>query len=576
MNFQVENRTLQAAIAARLEAEPNGRAIAFYDKTGSFAWHTCEQFYTKAAGYAAALTERGLAPGEVCMLVLPSGEFSATLVLATLLAGGLPLLLAPPSLQSEGAFSSLAEVIHHTVGKASPRILVLPESMAGQEAEFAGRPAEMDVLVGKSELAPLSGSPIPTIIPGEGDRAAMQLTSGTTGMPRVAVWKQYKVLNALDGMVAAMKLGSDDVCLNWTPLYHDMGLVNNFLLCMAKGIPLVMMDPVDFVKRPALWLRSLSDTGATVTWSPNFGFAIAAQRVRDRELEGVRLDGVRGMWNAAERIHYETMTAFYERFAPYGLRFEALKTNFGCVENIGGATFSDADGAFVVEFIDPLSQQQGVARRVSDPEAEESAVPIVGVGRPYPGMEIKILSSQGEHLPEGRIGDIALDSPSRMEGYVDEPEANAYALYGDLIRTGDVGYMRNGQLFWVGRSRERINVRGAKLDPSDFEPILLEVSGLRQGSFVAFGVDDPELGTQRVVVATEVRRSTTRTPEEIKKEIRAQVFERLGVNVSEVMLVQRGTLTKTSSGKRRHRHFRDRYLRGELDEYEWQPLQASV
>ena len=575
MNFQVKNRTLQAAFQARLEAEPQGRAIAFYGRAGNYTWYSFEEFHSKAVEYSAALAERGLAPGDVCMMVLPSGELSATLLFATLLAGGLPLLHAPPSLQSEGAFSSLTEVIHHTIGKAHPRVLVLPDSMAATKVEFAGRPDEMNVALA-SELKPVTGATLATVIPDENDRAAMQLTSGTTGMPRVAVWKQHRVLNALDGMVAAMKLRPEDVCLNWTPLYHDMGLVNNFLLCMVNGVPLVMLDPVDFVKSPAVWLRSLSDAGATVTWSPNFGFAIAEQRVRDRQLEGVRLDAVRGIWNAAERIHYETMISFYERFEPYGLRFAALKTNFGCVENIGGATFSDPEGEFVVEFIDRLLQQQGVARPVSDPESAENAVPIVGVGRPFPGMKIEILSPEGERLPEGQIGEIGLISPSRMEGYIDEPEANEYALDGDVIRTGDLGYMRDGQLFWVGRSRERINVRGAKLDPSDFEPILLEVSGLRQGSFAAFGVDDLEIGTQRVVVVTEVRNSTTRTPEDIKKEIRGKVFERLGVNLSEVMLVERGTLTKTSSGKRRHRHFRDRFQQGELDAFEWRPLQETV
>src|SRR5207249_519267 len=157
-----------------------------------------------------------------------------------------------------------------------------------------------------------------------------------------------------------------DVCFNWTPLYHDMGLVNNFLLCLHAGVPLALLGPTDFVKRPSLWLRGLSATGATLTWSPNFGFALAAQRIQDAELEGVHLEGVRAFWNAAERIHLNTMQSFLSRFQKVGVQPDALKTNFGCAENVGGATFSNPAGAYVVEHVDEeLLHTKGLAEPVT-------------------------------------------------------------------------------------------------------------------------------------------------------------------------------------------------------------------
>jgi acyl-CoA synthetase (AMP-forming)/AMP-acid ligase II len=380
------------------------------------------------------------------------------------------------------------------------------------------------------------------------------------------VWKQRKVVAALDAMMAAMRLHPDrDICFNWTPLYHDMGLVNNFFLCLANGVPLVMQTPQDFVKRPVSWLRGLHATGATTTWSPNFGFAITARSARDADLEGVRLDHVRAFWNAAERIHLETILAFRDRFASYGVRPEALKTNFGCAENVGGATFSDPDGPFVCEWVDRAAlYDRHVAVPMAPPAAE--VIPVVSAGRAAPGLELYVVSRTGKPLPEGRVGEVALRTPSRLEGYLGDRRATRRAQLRDLLRTGDLGYLRRGELFWVGRVRERINVFGKKLDPSDFEAVLLKVDGLREGCFAAFGVDDGERGTQRLVVVSEVRDEIGREPEELIEEVRDRVAKDLGVDVSEVLLVPRGSLTKTSSGKRRHRHFRQLYLEGKLQE----------
>lgn len=259
------------------------------------------------------------------------------------------------------------------------------------------------------------------------------------------------------------------------------------------------------------------------------------------------------------------MNAFHKRFAPFGVRFEALKANYGCAENVGGATFSDPDGSFVYEHVDPLIlQKRRIALPVEYVEGEAQAVSVVGVGQPVSGIRIKILSRTGNPLPDGHIGEIALETPSRMIGYLGQSNETHRALCGKLLRTGDLGYLRGKELFWVGRLRERITIRARKLDPSDFESILLKIPSLRPGCFVVFGVDDPELGTQRVVIATEARDSSSRTHREIFNKIRDQVFLHLGVDVSDIVLVRQGTLTKTSSGKRRHRHFRQLYINGKI------------
>jgi fatty-acyl-CoA synthase len=328
------------------------------------------------------------------------------------------------------------------------------------------------------------------------------------------------------------------------------------------------MSPHEFAADPSRWLRGLSDSRATVTWSPNFGFALAAQRARDESLDGVRLDRVRAFWNAAERIHLSTILAFAERFAPFGVSLEALKTNFGCAENVGGATFSDPRGTFVVEHLDPDLLADGKAVPTA---GNGRSVPVVGVGRPYPGLKVQIRSPEGQTLPDGVIGEIVLDSPSRMKGYLGDPDASDQALVGEMLRTGDLGYQRDEEVFWVGRVKERITVSGRKYDPSDFEATLLTVPSLRPGRFAAFGVDDEREGTERLVIVAEVIEPLSRSLEDVRREIRRKVFLDIGVNVGEVLLVSSGSLAKTSSGKRRHNHYRAMYEEGAL-----QPLEQST
>ena len=552
--------TFQSHIALRLEREPDGRALAFVDGDGRPAWRSFREYHDAAARCASVLHEKGLREGDVCVLVLSSNEFCANALLGILLVGAIPILVAPPVVG--GLHSNLAQVVDHVIRTTSARMAIIGE--AGRSLEGKLNPLrKTKILFGEDCLDGGDAAAVPLARPATDSIVAMQLTSGTTGFPRVCVWRQQGVLAALDGMEQAMALSPEDICVNWTPLYHDMGLVNNLFLCLIKRVPLVMLDTLQFVRKPAMWLRTLSTAGGTVAWSPNFGFALAAHRIRDQELDGVRLDHVRGFWCAAERIHLDTMRQFMDRFAPYGVRPSAMKTNFGCAENVGGATFSDANGDFVFEHIDRRAFfERGVARPV--PEASNDTLSVVGVGRPYPGMRIDILSRTGRPLPDGHVGEIGLVTPSRMNGYLRNSSETKRALYGRYLRTGDFGYKRGNEIFWTGRVRERINIHGNKYDPSDFEPVLLGVPGLREGCFAAFGIDDGQSGTQKPVVVAEVRKSAREERERIVQGIRQEIVSKLGVTVNEVLLLPEGSMSKTSSGKRRHRYYKELYLAGEL------------
>jgi fatty-acyl-CoA synthase len=556
--------SLQAEILTRLGEAPNRPCISFYGSDGMFRWQTREEVYTRAVAAAEQLRRHGLRSGDVCIVVLPSGATTVKVLIASLLLGAAPLLVAPPTLV--GANLDVRATVRSMLRRTDARVLIYSSSVEAGIGGLAGSfPATRFLCASLIEPAESGSGLFVPVLPRETDIAAMQLTSGTTAAPRICVWDHKGVLAALEGMASAMALSPDDVCVNWTPLYHDMGLVNNFLLCLTRGVPLVMLSPHHFIRRPALWLRCLSDIRATITWSPNFGFAVASQRAADSELDGVSLDSVRAFWNAAERVHLETLDAFHRRFARLGVRYEALKTNFGCAENIGGATFSALDGPVRHEVIDRrLLEERGIAQLSTSSNRAEKMV-VVSAGRAHPGLRIEILSPLGRTLRDGHVGEICLDTPSHMVRYHQDARTTRRVLRRGLLRTGDLGYLRDGELFWVGRRRERITIHGKKIDPSAFEAVLASTPGLREGCFAAFGVPDERLGTERLIVVSEVRSSLTVSLKELEATICRKCFLEMGVTPDDIVLVQSGTLAKTSSGKRRHRHFRKLYLAGGLE-----------
>lgn len=554
--------SLQGRLYDRFLEGPNQDVLAFYAEGEKVNWLSYEELYTKAMVRAGQLSAQGLQAGDNCVIIPENDELGAVNLLATILLGARPLCAAAPIVR--GKHSSLRDILAHVIGRTKANAVLAGKHMETLLEGFEPNQSTNFFFGPSSDLseAPLS-SPY---FPDSQDVAAMQLTSGTTGFPRICVWSQKSVLAALDGMAQGMQIGPHEVSVNWTPLYHDMGLVNNFLFCLVFRIPLVMFSAFDFVKKPSLWLRALADSEATMTWSPNFGFALATNNITDESLDGIRLDRVHSFWNAAERIHLETIEGFHRRFAQYGVKRSALKTNHGMAEMIGGATFSDRHGDFVVEHVDKESMfNEGLARSVdlrAHPEAD--TITVVSVGRPYPGLEAKIISPQGSELPDGAVGELVYQGPAHMDEYLGDEYETKEALKSYGLRTGDLGYRRNGEVFWVGRLKERINMHGKKYDPSDFEKPLLAINGVRKGCFAVFGVQDKHLGTERLVLITEKQRSNSESEPALKRKIAGAINLSLGVKPDEVILLDYGAMTKTSSGKRRHRFYQELYESGKL------------
>jgi acyl-CoA synthetase (AMP-forming)/AMP-acid ligase II len=208
-----------------------------------------------------------------------------------------------------------------------------------------------------------------------------------------------------------------------------------------------------------------------------------------------------------------------------------------------------------------------MAHAIAPSGNSEKLTCIVSVGRPHPALEVGIINPEddnGDFLADGKVGELVLKTSSAMSEYLSEPEATRRAFHGQWLRTGDLAYLRNGEVFWTGRMREQIVIRGRKIDPSEFETLIARVPELRIGSFVAFGVDDGQSGTQSLVLICELEESVSTPYSAVAEDLQERLLIDFGVVASELILVQKGSLTKTSSGKRSNRYYREQYLTGKI------------
>jgi len=549
--------TLVAALAHAAGSDKGVRFLDAAEGEGTrLAW---AELLARARGVAGALQARGLARGERVALVLPTAPGFFDVFFGALLAGLVPVPLYPPV-----RLGRLDEYHERTAAmlRGCDARLVLSDRrlgrLLGRSLAAAGGPLGC---VAVESLAPREPEPV-AIAPD--DLAFIQYSSGTTHAPKPVRLTHRQVLANVrairEAILAAHPEGPDleHVGVSWLPLYHDMGLVGGVFVGLSHSSELVLIPPELFVTRPAVWLRALSRFGGTTSPAPNFAYALCADRVRDEELAGLDLSRWRVALNGAEPVTPGVLERFCERFAPAGFRAEALTPVYGLAEAALAVTFSDLRRPFShASFERGALVREGVARPA------EAGQPLVGLGRALPGFGLRILDERGRELPERRLGRVWVSGPSLMQGYHGLPEATAEALRDGWLDTGDTGFLHEGELYLYGRAKDAIVIRGCNHAPQDVEQALDGLEGARAGCCAALGVLG-ERGEELVVLVE--RAGGARGPDAALAERAARrVAERTGLVAARVLVLEPGTLPRTSSGKLRRAEARRRLLAGELD-----------
>ncbi len=518
-----------------------------------------------AAGYAAALQAAGVQPGEVVILILQHSEALAASFFGAVLQGAIPAIMPflTEKLSPDSYRRSLKSLFEVTQPAA---VVTYPEFLAEvNDAIPAG--GSMRSVLRTTDVSPRAEPDFSAMRGRErepGDIVLLQHSSGTTGLQKGVALSHLAVFRQLDVYSQAIRLRPDDKIVSWLPLYHDMGLIAGFLMPILTGTPLVLMSPFDWVRAPYKLLQAVSSHRGTLSWLPNFAYNFCAQKIRDRDLEGVDLSSWRAVSNCSEPMHYKSHRKFLERFQGHGLRSDALTTCYAMAENVFAVTQGGIDSPVTV---DAISQRGLLADRIARPaEPGEDAMNMLSCGAPVANVEIRIVDDSRKELPERRLGEVMLRSDCMLTGYYRRPDLTEKAFHEGWFLTGDLGYLAGGEVYITGRKKDLIIVGGKNVYPQDLELLASEVPGVHPGRVVAFGVYSEEMGTEEVVIVAEmdspegVSADAEGGAEQLSEEIRRRVTRGSDVALRQVRVVDRGWLLKTSSGKIARAGNRDKYI----------------
>ena len=572
--------TLVDAVRA-LEGDA-GRGFVFVRADGTERLRSFQEMAVEAGRRAASLAALGLEKGERVALVIPDGEEFVLSLLGTLFAGLVPVPLSPQLSMSsiEGYHATVAHI-----AQAAGASLLLTTTAARPFVEAVlGRVDGLRAIATVEELSASNvGQETMCIQASPDDLALIQFTSGSTSRPKgVTVTHGNLAANAEAFMIHGLDRDpSVDKGVSWLPLFHDMGLIGFVVGPLFTNVPCVLLPAASFARRPRLWLDKIHQHRGTITYAPNFAYALVAKRLRGKDLQDLDLSSLRVSGCGAEPIQASVLREFAETLAPARFDPRAFLPSYGMAEATLAITFTPLQQGLRTDTVDvrALTEGQAVAPAAGSEPTEGNEV--VDCGIVFPGHEIAIVDPTGERLGDRHVGQIVARGPSVAQGYFREPELTAQTLrpiLGDApgdppwLHTGDLGYMAGGRLFVCGRVKDVIIVRGRNYYPSDIEWAVTEAAGAasaRRGIVVAFGVfldahGRPcagSVGEEQLVICCEGHSSEV---EAIRETASAVVASRFGLVVHEVVVAPLASLPRTSSGKPKRRETRQRYLEGAL------------
>jgi len=397
----------------------------------------------------------------------------------------------------------------------------------------------------------------------------LQYTSGSTSEPK-GVMIPDRVLTAnVDACGAAAEISDREVMVSWLPLYHDMGLVGFLAIPMLTGVQLVQAAPQDFMAKPGNWMQWISDWGGTATAGPNFAWVLATRalsRFNDAGTPRLDLSTLTLALSGAEPVDPKAVEAFVAAAEPFGFRPGGVFPAFGMAETAIGAAFPKRLTGMVCDTVDrEVLERIGVAKQVdlTDPDdLDVGARRLPLLGTAVPGMEMRVVDRvTRDDLPERHVGELLLRGTSVTPGYYKREEATAALFHDGWLCTGDLAYLLDGQLVLCGRIKDVIIVGGRNVFPEDIERAVGGLDGVRAGNVIAFGMEGYK-GKESVVVVAEVRADDM---DVVREAIHHRTLEVCGLPPRDVMLVQPGSLPKTSSGKLQRAKCRELYLAEELE-----------
>lgn len=479
-------------------------------------------------------------PGEIVLLFLSHQPRLIPAFLGAQWLGAVPAYMPPLSPRQDRAawLASHAAVISHV----KPRAIVAdPEVAALLEPGPEVAVLTLENLAGaEGPEAPAAWDPNTICL--------LQHSSGTTGLKKGVQLSYGAVMAQIEAYGRALELDGSETVVSWLPVYHDMGLIACTVLPTVKGLPLVSLDPFEWLVQPQSVLEEAAKADRSLVWLPNFAFNHLARHARRLGAE-TRLDGVRALIDCSEPCRPESFDAMLAAYGQRGLRADQLQTCYAMAETVFAATQSRLG--------------EPVRRLVRTIEGAERT--LLSCGHALEGIAIEVRGPGGERVADGEIGEIHLSGDSLFDGYFRQPGLTAERVRDGWYGSRDLGFVDDGELFVCGRLEDLIIVAGRNLYAHDIEAALGSLEGLKPGRAAAFGVANEATGTEDLIVLAE-------TSGPIDDALAASLAEAVRLHLSQILLVAPrevvvlapDTLIKTTSGKTSRDENRRRFLAGEL------------
>ncbi len=545
-------------MADQAERFPEAVFARFLDANAKADTYTYAMMWQLILRWADLLVERGVKRGSRLMLMLPNSADFVGAYFGTLLVAGIPAALHPVRrLILNDPYLKIIDRRMRFIGASA---LVLPEGQADLAGASLLHETEDLKLLTSHDLPDLGKERSPDAR--SNDFGLFQFTSGTSGEMKVAQLTHAALLAQVKMISEALHLiPLEESAVSWLPLYHDMGLIGYLLTTASVAASVNLIQTEDFIMRPGLWIKALSDYAATITGGPPSGFLMVARRMKDSEIAQYHLDQVRVALIGAEMVTKESVDLFYEKFAGIGLRRTSLMPTYGMAENGLAVTMPSLQVGPEFENVDLHAL-----------EHEKLAIPatnglrsrsLASVGMPLNGIDVAIVNEAGEPIDDQCIGEISVRSPSLMSGYFCRPDLTNQVLRDGWLFTGDMGYRANGKLFITGRKKDILIVGGQNYYPDDLEEVAKAVPGVRNGRAVAGSYADARSGTEAVVLLAETSVTGHIEREILRMNIR-KALAGSGYPITEVVLLRPKTILFTPNGKLMRTDCVKRYLAGEF------------
>ncbi len=558
--------TLLDLLQTRAEQQAQETAYTFLiDGETESVSITYQELQQQAQAIAASLQTMSNA-GDRALLLYPSGLDFIAAFFGCLYAGVIAVPAYPPRRNQN--LSRLEAIVSDA---QATMVLTTTSLLADIKSRFAENPE-------LASIGWLSTDDIPVELASNWNQpeiepknlAFLQYTSGSTGIPKGVMVSHQNILHNERLIEMAFGHTKRTIFFGWLPLFHDMGLIGNVLQPLYLGIPCILISPVAFLQKPVRWLQGISRYRATTSGGPNFAYDLCVNKITPEQLENCDLSTWEIAFNGAEPIRAETLERFAKAFEPYGFRRKAFYPCYGMAETTLFVSGGLKTVPPVIHSVDgkALEQNQVIPAMCNNSDART----IVGCGQTLFDQIVIVDHQSKTRCTNNQVGEIWVSGLSVAQGYWNKQEAtqkifNAYLDMGQgpFLRTGDLGFMQDGELFVTGRLKDVIIIRGRNYYPQDIE-LTVEKShvALRQNSSAAFSVDIGE--QEQLVVAVEVERTHLRklNVEEVVEAVRQAISEQHELQTYGVLLLKTASIPKTSSGKIQRHACKAGFLEGSL------------